>query len=202
MWEINRELDRDAIIVPEVGTEDWVHRSFNFGPQQKTKIGRTLGRSLGWGVSAAIGVKLACPDQQVVALQGDGGFLFGQTDGLWPMSRYDVPVLVVVFNNRSYDEPRNNIWMKAGRSYEEGKDMICYLGSPDVDFTLLAKAHGIKGERAENPDQLRAALQRGVATTRDGRPYLIEAMIARRGLGAESTWYPQFSLAKARVRKA
>lgn len=76
-------LDDDAIIVEELGTEDWVLRSFTFADGGKTKIGRTLGRSLGWGVSASIGVKLARPDQQVVALQGDGGFLFGQSDALW-----------------------------------------------------------------------------------------------------------------------
>jgi thiamine pyrophosphate-dependent acetolactate synthase large subunit-like protein len=199
---INRELDRDAIIVPEVGTEEWVNRSFAFSDLWKTKLGRTVGRSLGWGVSASIGVKLACPDQQVVSIQGDGGFLFGQTDALWSMSRYDVPVIVIVCNNRSYDEPRNNILMKDGRCRQENKDMICYLGDPDVDFTQLAGAHGIRGERATNQEELKLAMRRAIEATRNGRPYLIEAMIARTGLGAESTWHPKFSLAKARTKKA
>jgi benzoylformate decarboxylase len=198
---INELIDEDAIIVEEVGTEDWVLRSFPFAEGKKTKIGRTLGRSLCWGVGASIGVKLAQPDRQVVSLQGDGGFLFGQTDALWAMSRYDVPVITVVCNNRSYDEPRNNIFMKGGRSRQEGKDMICYLGSPDVEFTHLASAYGIRGERVATPAQLKPAIERAVAETRGGRPYLLDVLVARTGLAADSTWYPRYSVAAARARK-
>ena len=198
---VNEMLDEDAIIVEEVGTEDWVQRSFPFADGKKTKIGRTLGRSLCWGVGASVGVKLARPDSQVVSLQGDGGFLFGQTDALWSMSRYDVPVITIVCNNRSYDEPRNNIFMKGGRVRQENKDMICYLGSPDVEFTKLAEAYGIRGERVTTPDELKAAMQRAIAETRNGRPYLLDVAVARTGLAADSTWYPRYSVAAARSRK-
>src|SRR5262249_56599005 len=198
---LDETLDDDAIVVEEVGTEDWVLRSFSFAEGKKTKIGRTLGRSLGWGVSASIGVKLARPDQQVVALQGDGGFLYGQSDALWSMSRYDAPIIVIVCNNRSYDEPRNNIMMKGGRCRQENKDMICHLGSPDVEFTHLASAYGIRGERVAHPGELKLALQRAITTTREGRPYLLDVLVARTGLAADSTWYPRYSLAAARTRK-
>src|SRR5438132_3307770 len=136
---LDEMLDDDAIVVEEVGTEDWVLRSFAFAEGKKTKIGRTLGRALGWGLGASIGVKLANPDRQVVALLGDGGFLFGQSDAFWSMSRYDVPVITVIGNNRSYDEPRNNIFMRGGRAQQQGKDMICYLGSPDVEYSDIAR---------------------------------------------------------------
>lgn len=198
---VNEMLDEDAIIVEELGTEDWVQRSFPFADGKKTKIGRTLGRSLCWGVGASIGVKLARPNQQVVSLQGDGGFLFGQSDALWSMSRYDVPIITIVCNNRSYDEPRNNILMKGGRSREENKDMICYLGSPDVEFTHLASAYGIRSERVAHPSELKPALQRAIATTREGRPYLLDVLVARTGLLADSNWYPRYSVAAARTRK-
>ena len=198
---LNEMLDEDAVIVEEVGTEDWILRSFNFGDGKKTKIGRTLGRALGWGVGASIGVKLAMPDRQVVALQGDGGFLFGQSDSLWAMSRYDVPIITVVCNNRSYDEPRNNIFMKGGRSQQQMKDMICYLGSPDVEFSDIARAYGIRGERVNNPAELGPAIQRAIATTREGRPYLLDVRVARTGMAADSTWYPQYSVAANRKRK-
>jgi benzoylformate decarboxylase len=198
---VNDMLDEDAIIVEEVGTEDWILRSFPFADGKKTKIGRTLGRSLCWGMGASIGVKLARPNQQVVSLQGDGGFLFGQSDSLWAMSRYDVPIITIVCNNRSYDEPRNNILMKGGRSRQENKDMICYLGSPDVEFTHLAAAYGIRGERVAHPAELKPALQRAIATTREGRPYLLDVLIARTGLAADSSWYPRYSVAESRTRK-
>lgn len=198
---LNEMLDKDAIIVEEVGTEDWVLRSFPFAEGKKTKIGRTLGRSLSWGVGASVGVKLARPNQQVVSLQGDGGFLFGQTDALWAMSRYDVPVITIICNNRSYDEPRNNIFMRGGRSRQENRDMICYLGSPDVEFTHLASAYGIRGERVTNPNELKRAIERSIAETRAGRPYLLDVLIARTGLAADSTWYPRYSVAQARTRR-
>lgn len=201
LLSVNEMLDPDAIVVEELGTEDWVLRSFPFAEGKKTKIGRTLGRSLCWGVSASIGVKLAQPDRQVVSLQGDGGFLFGQCDALWSMARYDVPVITIVCNNRSYDEPRNNMLMKGGRAHQAGKDMICYLGSPDVEFTHLAAAYGIKGERVANPGELKSAMERAIEATRKGRPYLLDVLVARTGLGAESTWHPRYSLAAARRRK-
>lgn len=198
---VNEMLDEDAIIVEELGTEDWVLRSFPFAEGKKTKIGRTMGRSLCWGVSASIGVKLARPDNQVVSLQGDGGFLFGQSDALWAMSRYDVPIITIICNNRSYDEPRNNMMMRGGRARQLNKDMICYLGSPDVEFTHIASAYGIRGERVATPDQLKPAMQRAIAATREGRPYMLDVLVARTGLAANSTWHPAFSVAATRKRK-
>ena len=198
---IRTGIDEDAVIVEEVGTEDWILRSFDFADGKKTKIGRTLGRALGWGVGASVGVKLAMPDRQVVSLQGDGGFLFGQSESLWAMSRYDVPVITVICNNRSYDEPRNNIFMKGGRSQQQKKDMICYLGNPDVEFADIARAYGVRGERVNNPSELGPAIQRAIATTREGRPYLLDVRVARTGMAADSTWYPQYSAAANRKRK-
>ena len=201
LLSLEEALDPDAIVVDEIGTEDWLLRSFSFADGKKTKMGRTEGRSLGWGVGASVGVKLAQPDKQVVALQGDGGFLYGQSDALWTMSRYDVPVILIVCNNRSYDEPRNSIFMRGGRSRQEGKDMICYLGSPDVEFTHLASAYGIRGERVSSPAELEPALGRAISTTREGRPYLLDVQVARTGLAADSTWYPAYSVAASRTRR-
>jgi benzoylformate decarboxylase len=198
---LEQALDEDAVVVEEVGTEDWVLRSLSFGEGKKRKIGRTLGRALGWGLGASVGVKLALPDRQVVTLLGDGAVLYGESDALWSLSRYDVPVLVVVCNNQSYDEPRNNIFMRGGRAQQAGKDMICYLGDPEVEFADLARAFGVRGERVAAPAELDAALRRGIAVTREGRPYLLDVRLARTGIGAESTWHPDYSVAALRSRK-
>lgn len=198
---LEKVLDEDAVVVEEVGTEDWVLRSLSFAEDKKRKIGRTLGRALGWGLGASAGVKLALPDRQVVALLGDGGFLYGQSDGLWSLSRYDVPVIVIVGNNRSYDEPRNNIFMRGGRAQQVGRDMICYLGDPDVEFADLARGFGVRGERVAAPSELEPALARAIAATREGRPYLLDVHVARTGMGADSTWHPDYSVAAARKRK-
>jgi len=207
--ELIQVLEEDAIIVPELTQyggadlqENVALSQFTFAPGGMSRIGKTTGGALGWGVGAALGVKLAQPDRQVVALQGDGGFLFAQIETLWTMVRYEVPVIIVIYNNRSYNSPRDTILGRKGRQAQTGKDMTCYLGDPNVDFAKVAAGFGVKGEVVESLDQLKAALQRATRTTRDGKPYLIDAITERTGEGADSTWYPKYSVAAARTRKS
>ena len=201
MVELNDQLERDAVIVEEVGTEAKVLNFFSFAEDEKLKIGRTHGRALGWGSGAAAGVKLALPNRQVVSIFGDGGFLFGQTDSLWTMSRYDIPVMTVVLNNHSYEETRWNIVGEQGRAGRAMRDYVSYLGDPDVDFTKLASGHGIPGEVVRDSDQLQGAIQRGLRTLREGRPFMLDVRTKRIGIGSQLSWYQKFSLAEERERK-
>jgi acetolactate synthase I/II/III large subunit len=201
--DINDTLDPDAWIVPEFGTEGpKALKCFTFADGQKTLVGRTSGSSLGWGVGAAVGVKIAQPDKQVVALQGDGGFLFGgQPMALWTMQRYQVPVITVIYNNRSYNETRERAFAEGGRQAQTGKDMLSYLGDPDVDFVKMAGAFGVSGEQVASPDQIKPAMQRAIRASRDGKPYLIEALVGRTGHGSELASYPKLSIAGMRQKK-
>ena len=214
--ELDRMLEPDAIVVSELTQRRWENSvsmpkpampqltgmsQFTCGPGAKMRIGKSTGGALGWGIGAAIGVKLARPDRQVVALQGDGSFLFGQAETLWTMARYEVPIIVVVFNNRSYNGPRNQIFGGRSEQIRQGTEMTCYLGSPDVDFARLAAAFGVKGEPVKAPGQLQPAIARAIESTREGRPYLIDAVIARSGAAADSVWYSRYSVAAGRTKK-
>ena len=200
--DINDSLERDAYIVSEFGTQGpKALNRFTFAPEEKTLIGRTSGAALGWGVGAAVGVKVAQPDKQVICLQGDGGFLFGQAMALWTMSRYQIPVTTVLYNNRSYNETRERSFAADGRQAETGKDMLSYLGDPDVDFVKLAQSFGVPGEQVVTPDQIKPAMQRAARAAQEGKPYLIDALVGRTGRGAEATWYPKLSIADMRRRK-
>ncbi len=201
MYDLNDMLEEDAVIVEEVGTEAKILNFFPFDDDKKMKIGRTEGRALGWAEGASAGVKLALPDRQVVAVHGDGGFLFGQTDSLWTMSRYDIPVMTVILNNHGYEEPRWNMMGSGRRAGQAGRDYINYLGDPDVDFTKLAAAYNIPGAVVRNTDELRPAIERGIRTLRDGRPFMLDVRTKRIGVGAEVSWYPKYSAADQRVRK-
>lgn len=205
--EIDAALEDDAIIVPELDYRtpfDWL----DIDRDRKRLIGQTTGFALGWGIGAALGVKVALPDRQVACLVGDGALLFGQVESLWTASRYDIPVLIVVMNNQSYDNERNRIQnisplMHSQATRAQWKDVTCYLGDPAVDFTGLARSFGIKGERAGTPAELKKALKRGIAQLREGRPYLIDAMIMQvdqRGERTEHTWHPPLSIAALRSR--
>ncbi len=201
--DINEALERDAYIVSEFGTEGpKALKCFTFAEEEKTLIGRTSGSALGWGVGAAVGVKIAQPDKQVISLQGDGGFLFGgQPMALWTMSRYQIPVITVIYNNRSYNETRERAFAEDGRQAQTGKDMLSYLGDPDVDFVKLAGAFGVPGEQVTAPDQIKPAMKRAARAAQEGRPYLIDALVGRTGRGAELAWYPKLSVAAMRGRK-
>ena len=114
-FELEKALDKDAVIVPELGTQYYkIYRQLKLGGANKQRIGRTKGDALGWGVAAAFGVNLALPDRQVVALQGDGGFLFNQSEALWSIARYEAPMLIVIMNNHSYNESRARNMLNGG----------------------------------------------------------------------------------------
>ncbi len=206
--EIETVLEDDAIVVPELDYRipySWM----DFSPGRKRLIGQTTGFALGWGVGAALGVKTALPDREVVCLVGDGAFLFGQIEALWTAARYDIPVLIVIMNNRSYDNERNRIeaisplWRNQG-TRSQWKDVTGYLGNPDVDFAGLAKSFEIEGATCARPEELRKALRRAKRVLAEGRPFVIDAVIMQldRSLKrTEQTWYPEISIAAERTRK-
>lgn len=200
MYELNELLDPDAVVVEELGRPGRTLSHIKFSNTGRLKIGRTTGMALGWGVGASVGVKLALPDRQVVSIQGDGGFLFGQSDSLWTMSRYDVPVMTIVLNNRSYEATRWRI-MLDGKAGSLNRDYVSYLGNPDVDFARLASVYNIPGEVVTNSEQVRPAIQRGLRTLAEGRPFMLDARTMSWGTGAELTEYQKFSVADIRTRK-
>jgi thiamine pyrophosphate-dependent acetolactate synthase large subunit-like protein len=200
--EIEEVADKDAIMVEEFGSQrnkclDYL--SLGYGA--KTQLGRTTGSCLGWGLPAAIGVKLAKPDNQVWSFLGDGGMLFGQTEALWPMRRHEAPIITVIFNNRSYNETRNRMWGRGKLQREQQKDMISHLGNPNVNFAKIAEAYDIKGEVVADPNAIKPALKRAIKATRDGRPYLLDVLVAQAGQGADLNWYPKISVAEMRTKK-
>jgi thiamine pyrophosphate-dependent acetolactate synthase large subunit-like protein len=196
--ELEAVLDPESVIVSENDTYQIAIDSFmTFGPGRKDYF-TNGGLALGWGLPAAFGVQLAMPDRPVVALISDGAFLFSGPQPLWSYSRYRAPVLVLVLNNRSYNAERARIMMGRGRSYEVGRDMVCYLGDPDIDFVRLGQGFGVDGEAVAEPDDLKSALARGMRATREGRPYLLDVHMERSGSLATSTWHPEFSIAALR----
>jgi len=191
-------VDPNAIIVSENLTGTYESFRFGFRENEQMWVG-TSGSSLGWGIGAASGAKLAAPDRQVICSIGDGSVMYSAS-GFWTQARCHIPVLTVVWNNHNYQTVRHAYYNYRGRMVSSGKYAGMYLGNPDIDFVKLAASQGVPGERATGAADLKAALQRGTAATRDGNPYLIEVVIARYGGGAESTWHESFNLVSQRKR--
>lgn len=198
--KLARSVDSDAIVVSEnlTGKEDFFN--FGFRDDEQMRVGNT-GASLGWGVGAATGAKLASPDRQVVCSIGDGSVMYSAA-GFWTQARYGVPVLTVVWNNHNYQTVRLAYDRYRGKMADADRYMGMYLGDPDIDFVRLAESQGVTGEKVERGDQIEEALKRGIKVTRDGKPYVVEVDIARYGGGKDSTWHQQFNLAEQRKRKA
>jgi len=200
---LEEELDKEAIIVPEQNTaqEDF----FSYGPRAGEKGCVSLsGGSLGWGVGASCGAKVAQPDRQVVAWLGDGGTMFGAC-GFWTQARSAVPVLSVVGNNHNYETVRMNYERYAGRQCATQHFIGMMLDAPDIDFVGLAKSEGCaEGIKVTTGADMRAALKRGQEAVAAGTPFLIDVDLARQDGpcgGGKSTWHQEFSLAQLRTRK-
>jgi benzoylformate decarboxylase len=194
--ELEHGIDRNAIVVVEnlagnVGQHDFLR----FGPTADDKLGVShSGGSLGWGVGAALGAKLAAPDRQVVLSIGDGSLMYSAA-GFWSLARYQVPVLTVVWNNHNYQTVRNAAHRYNKRMAETGRYHGLYLGDPDIDFVKLADSQGVKGERVTTAADLAAAFKRGTSASHAGEPYLLEVVVGRVGGGSDSTWHQKFSAA-------
>jgi thiamine pyrophosphate-dependent acetolactate synthase large subunit-like protein len=177
--------------------------SFNFDPNGGRELFFYYGAHLGSGVGTAAGVKLARPNRQVICLVGDGSFIFGPT-ALWNMARLELPVITVVYNNHAYSGPHSRVIEKVpgGRMVQTGRFFHDYLGNPDMDMAWIAKGFGVEAEFAESPAQLRSALSRAKKATVEGKPYLIDAQVARMGVAwAQKPWIPPIRIAEERTRK-
>ena len=200
-WEVAQFADPDAIVVHEAGAV--AMHSFEFNPVGGRELFFYYGGHLGSGVGTAAGVKLARPNQQVICLVGDGSFLFGP-HALWNMARLDLPVITIVYNNHAYGGPHTRTIANApsGRLVQTGHFVGSYLGNPDMNMASIAAGFGVKGEVVANPLELKAALARAKASTREGKPYLIDVQVARRGIGwAEQPWIPPIKGTAMRTRK-
>ena len=200
-WEVAQFADPDAIIVHEAGSV--AMHSFGFNPVGGRELFFYYGGHLGSGVGTAAGVKLARPNQQVICLVGDGSFLFGP-HALWNMARLELPVITIVYNNHAYGGPHSRTIANApsGRMVETGQYVGSYLGNPDMNMASIATGFGVRAEVVQNPTQFKAALARAKASSVEGRPYLIDVQVARRGIGWNDTpWIPPIKGSAMRTKK-
>jgi acetolactate synthase I/II/III large subunit len=124
--------------------------------------------TLGSGFPTALGVKVAHPDQAVVAICGDGGFMFAVQE-LATAVQYGIAVVTLVFNNCAFGNVRRDQRERFG-----GRVLGADLHNPD--FLKLAEAFGVSAERVDSPQGLRATLSRALDS---GRPWLIEVPVPR-----------------------
>src|SRR5205807_481356 len=125
--------------------------------------------SLGWGLGAALGAKLAAPDKTVICTVGDGAYIFGAPTAAHFVARaYDVPVLFVVFNNQAWNAVKRAVRDLApdGPRAKTGPMVLSDL-EPAPDYELVCQASGGHAERVEDPAVLPGALARALKVVRE-----------------------------------
>jgi benzoylformate decarboxylase len=120
------------------------------------------GGGIGWGLPAAIGVKLALPGRPVVALVGDGSAMY-TCQALWTAARYRVGVALVILNNSSYRILKQRIHAMKGLAAQADRYIAMDLDDPRVDFVRLAESLGVRAERIEKAADVGPALGRALA---------------------------------------
>lgn len=147
-------------------------------PSPGSLFGVSAAGGLGWGFGAALGVKLAAPERQVIAVLGDGAYMFANPTACHFIGQnQNLPVLVVVYNNALYGAVRRaTLDMFPASTAAEGDGRLLAELGPAPAFERIIEAHDGHGERVEHPAELPGALQRAARAVREGRQALVNVI--------------------------
>ncbi|MCB8878840.1 acetolactate synthase large subunit [Acidisoma cellulosilytica] len=130
------------------------------------------GGSIGNGIPMATGAAIACPDRQVLSLQGDGSAMY-TVQALWTQARERLNVVTVIYANRAYAVLREEL-ASVGAVEGEKAFSLLELKNPSLDWVQLANGMGVEAVRVDTCRGMAAAFQAGMKAT---GPFLIEALV-------------------------
>jgi acetolactate synthase I/II/III large subunit len=173
-----RVIPSEAVVLEEATTSAEAIRRHLRRDKPGTLLG-SGGPGLGWALGAAVGAKLAQPDRDVVALCGDGAFIFGSPiAALWAAHHMRTPCLTVIIDNRGYrasKEPVVSLFPDGVSVRTDEFPGVRFTNPPD--YALLARACHAHGERVEDPDELPAALERALRAARGGTSAVVDVVV-------------------------
>jgi acetolactate synthase-1/2/3 large subunit len=153
--EIAEVMTPDSILTTDVGQNQmWAAHFYDTQKPRKFISSGGLG-TMGFGFPSAIGAKVACPEDVVVSLNGDGGFLMVCQE-LATVKDYDLPVIAVVLENRTL----GMVYQWQTLLYNKRHSETVFKNSPD--FVKLAESFGINALRITEPGETREALKNAV----------------------------------------
>ena len=170
LWTLQQTVDVAGTII----THDAGSPRDQLSPFWKTTaplsyIGWGKSTQLGYGLGLAMGAKLACPDRLCINVWGDAAIGFTGMD-FETAVRERIPILSILLNNEAMAIELDQMPIATER-----------YRSTDIsgDYAAFARALGGHGERVTRPDEIVAAIERGIEATLEGRPALVEFITAR-----------------------
>ncbi|MCX7286394.1 MAG: acetolactate synthase large subunit [Rhodobacterales bacterium] len=155
-------------LMPEnaVVVDEGVSSSYHLGPGVLRGRGHDVltitGGSIGFGLPAAVGAAVACPDRKVVVLEGDGSGMY-TLQSLWTMAREGLDVTVVILANRGYQILRDELAAVGVREVGRNISRMFDVVEPTLDWVALAKGHGVTGVRVSDMAGFNAAFAEAMA---------------------------------------
>jgi acetolactate synthase-1/2/3 large subunit len=170
-------LDDSTVVVNEYPI-DRRHLAFD---RPGSFYGQPHSSGLGWGLPAALGLKLGAPGRTVIAALGDGAYLFNEPAACHFVARQQgLPVLTVIFNNQQWEAVKQSTLAvhPDGYARSAGRFPLTSL-SPAPRYEEIVRAFDGHGERAETPADVGPALRRALAAVRDGRQAVVNVLCTR-----------------------
>jgi benzoylformate decarboxylase len=167
-------LPKDAVVIEEVLSSAPGIRSLIRSDDAQSFYG-LRGGGIGWGLPAAIGVKLALPHRPVIALIGDGSAMY-TIQALWTAAHYKIPVIWVILNNTSYRILKQRLHALRGLAEQVDTYVGMELLDPAIDFVGLSRSLGVAAERAKTVHDAIDLIAKALA---DNVPMLIDVELDR-----------------------
>ena len=174
MQAIGRTLPADAVVIDETVSSGTGLRRFLKSDDAQSFFG-LRGGGIGWGLPAAIGVKLALPNRPVVALIGDGSAMY-TIQGLWTAARENLKMVFIIINNYSYRILKQRTNAMKGFAAQHDNYVAMDLDKPRVDFVSVARGLGLTAHKATTLSDLGDLMEAALAA--DG-PVLIDVEVDR-----------------------
>jgi acetolactate synthase-1/2/3 large subunit len=168
-----------SLVTETFWVRDWPLRLWDF-KEHYQYIGGAGGEGVGYQAPAAIGAALANNKhgRLTVAIQPDGDLMIAN-GCLWTAAHYQIPILILMHNNRAYHQELMGIQSTAAQRSRgvDNAHLCARIDNPDIDYAKLAQSMGVAAEGPiEDPQKLAAAIRRGMAAVKRGEPYLIDTV--------------------------
>lgn len=174
-FNLNEVLNDDTVVVNEYGNAMTSLPNYRLGGY----FGSPRPGHLGWGLGAALGIKLASPDRTVIATLGDGCYMFSVPSACHSVSStYNLPILVIVYNNRCWHAVKQATLSVHPDGWAARKNFFPLSELHEAaNYEKICEAFGGYGERVESPEQFGPALERALYTVKhEKRQALLNVM--------------------------